>query len=278
MEAALAAIGGRVRAGAIPGIWLRGASEPIDWDRVWTVVASFAAVVVAAITVDRFLYSATYLNIGVDYHTLIGATHRFLAGGGFYNADQLAGPWIYHQGEPAFAAPILYPPDALLLFAPFVFLPGFLWWAIPLSIVGWALWRLRPHPAAWLAIVLLLGVPESREGIFWGNPVMWMAAFEAAGFVVGWAGVLVLLKPTLAPFAVAGFPRRGWLFALGLLSVANLALLPMWADWLTMLRNSSNLGAGYSLYQFPLMAVPLVAWLGSRHGPLMRFRRSEAAR
>jgi hypothetical protein len=272
----LAAIGGRVRAGTTAGIWLRSASAPIDWGRVWTIVACFAAVLVAAITVDRYLYAATYLNPGVDYDTLMGATHRFLAGGGFYNADQLAGPWIYHQGEPAFAAPIMYPPDALFLFVPFAYLPGFLWWAGPVAIVGWALWRLRPHPAAWLAIVLLLGVPQSREGIIWGNPVMWMVAFEAAGFVIGWAGVLVLLKPTLAPFALAGFPRRRWLLALALLCVSNLALLPMWADWLTVLRYSSNLGPGFSLYQFPLMAVPLVAWLGSRHGPLLRLRRGEA--
>jgi len=245
--------------------------QPIVWRRVWTIVARFAALAVASLTLARLEYSARYLDIGIDYDTLIGAARNFLAGNGFYPASELAGAWTYVDGDPAFAPAILYPPDSLLLFLPFVFLPKVLWWLLPLGITAWALRRLRPHPVAWLLIVLLLGVPESREGIFWGNPVMWMMAFEAAGFVVGWAGVLVLLKPTLAPFALAGSSRRSWRLALFTLSAANLALLPMWLQWVSIIRNS-NLGPGFSLYQYPLMAVPVVAWLGSSRGPLPRIR------
>lgn len=240
----------------------------IRWHRVWATTAIVAAGLVASVTLVRFGYAAAYLDLGIDYDTLIGAARSFLAGDGFYPADQLAGPWVYHQDEPQFPPPILYPPDALILFIPFTVLPKIMWWAVPLTITAWALWRLRPHPAAWLAIVLLLGVPESREGIFWGNPVMWMVAAEAAGFVLGWPAVFVLLKPTLAPFALAGVWHRSWWAALGALLAGNLALLPLWAEWVTVIRNSA-LGPGFSLYQYPLMAVPLVAWLGSRSGPLV---------
>jgi hypothetical protein len=240
---------------------------PINFYRVWSITAAFATVMVAAVTTARFEYAIRFLDPGIDYETLIGATRNFVSGGGFYPAEELAGPWVYHEIDSPFGPAILYPPDALLLFLPFLVLPKILWWAIPISIVAWAVWRLRPHPAAILVMVLLLGVPYSRESIFWGNPVMWMVAATAAGLVVGWPGVFVLLKPTLAPFALAGFPRRSWLIALLALAAINVPLLPMWADWVTVIRNS-QLGPGFSWHQYPLMAVPVVAWLGSRHGPL----------
>ena len=190
----------------------------IRWVRVWSITAVVAAVFVAATTLAGLQYALRYLDPGIDFDTLMGATRNFLAGDGFYPADQLAGPWRYHQGEPAYAPPILYPPHAVLLFIPFTILPAFLWWLIPIAVTAGALWRLRPHPAAWLAIVLLLGVPESREGIFWGNPVMWMVAATAAGLVLGWPAVLVFLKPTLAPFALVGIGHRSWWLLLGVLA------------------------------------------------------------
>jgi hypothetical protein len=249
----------------------------IRWHRVWATTAVVAACVVALITLVRFEYAVAYLDPGIDYETLMRATRSFLAGDGFYPERQLAGPWEYYQNQPGLPPAILYPPDALVLFIPFAFLPKILWWAIPFTITAWALHRLRPHPAAWLAIVLLLGIPESREGIFWGNPVMWMVAAEAAGFVLGWPTVFVLLKPTLAPFALAGAWHRSWRVALGTLAVANLAFVPMWADWVVVIGNS-ELGPGFSLYQYPLMAVPVVAWLGSRSGPIIwRFERWQHA-
>ena len=143
---------------------------PIRWFRVWTIPAVFAAVIVAVITVVRFEYAVAYLEPGIDYDTVIGATKDFLAGNGFYPARQLDGPWEYTHVKPELPAAILYPPDALILFIPFTILPGALWWAIPFAVTAWALWRMRPHPAAWLAIILLLGVPDSRESIFWEIP------------------------------------------------------------------------------------------------------------
>jgi hypothetical protein len=223
-------------------------------------VAVAAAVMVGVITVQKLALAVAYLDPGIDYETVMRSARSWLAGDGFYPADQLTGSWVFHQDEPAFLPPILYPPDALLLFVPFTFLPAFLWWAAPIGVTAWMLVRLRPHPAAWLCIVLLLGLPQSREPIFWGNPVMWAVAAEAAGFAFGWPGVLVLLKPTLAPFALAGAPRRSWVIGLGVLSLVNLPLLPLWFQWVTVLQGSS-LSLDYSFSQYPLMAVPLVAWV-----------------
>ena len=275
MEGALAAIRTRVRVGAAIGGWSLGAPGPIRWFRVWAMTAAFTALVVAEITAVSLDYAVRNLDPGIDYDTLMGATRNLLGGNGFYPAYEVSGPWVYTLDQPPNGPPILYPPHALYLFVPFVFLPGFLWWAIPLSVLAWALWRLRPHPAAVLAILLVLGTPYAREDIFWGNPVMWMVAAEAAGFVLGWPAVLVLLKPSLGPFALAGFPRRSWFVALAVLGLVNLPLLPMWADWVAVIRNA-QLGPDFSLHQFPLMAVPLIAWLGSRRGPLVH--RLERAR
>ena len=260
------------RAGAIQGWIARPTTLPVDWGairwhRVWSTTAAFAAAIVGVITAASLDFFARYELPGIDYDTVIGAARRYLAGDGFYPAYELTGPWVYSLDQPPLGPPILYPPDALFLFVPLAFLPSVLWWAIPISITAWGLWKLRPHPAATLAIVLLLGTPFGREDILWGNPVMWMVAAEAAGFVLGWAGVLVLLKPSLAPFALAGFPRRSWFVALAILAAANLPLLGLWAQWIQVIRNS-GLGPGFSLHQYPLMAVPLIAWLGSPWGPL----------
>jgi hypothetical protein len=272
----LAAIRTRKSVGAVAGEPFQRALGPIRWFHVWAWTAAFTAIVVVAITAVSLDYVVSYLDPGIDYDTLIGATRNHLAGNGFYPAYEVSGPWVYTLDQPPNGPPILYPPHALYLFVPFVFLPKLLWWAIPLSVFAWALWQLRPHPAAVLAILLVLGTPYAREDIFWGNPVMWMVAAEAAGFVLGWPAVLVLLKPSLGPFALAGFPRRSWFIALAVLSVANLPLLPMWADWIAVIRNA-QLGPDFSLHQFPLMAVPLIAWLGSTRGPLIhRLERARA--
>jgi len=242
---------------------------PIRWRRVWWAVAIAAAFMVGVITVQKLAYALAYLHPGIDYETYMRAARTWLSGGGFYPVDQLSGNWVFHDGDPAFLPPILYPPDALLLFVPFTYLPAFLWWALPIGVTSWVLIRLRPHPAGWLCIALLLGLPESREPIFWGNPVMWAVAAEAAGFAFGWPGVLVLLKPTLAPFALAGAPRRSWVIGLAVLALLNIPFLPLWFQWVTVIQGSS-LAPDYSLSQYSLMAVPLVAWLASDRRPLAR--------
>ena len=86
-----------------------------------------------------------------------------------------------------------------------------------------------------------------------GNPGLWIMAALSLGL-----GSVVLLKPTLLPFALLGIrTRRWWAFA-GVLALISLALVPMWFDYLTVLRNVRGTDIWYSLWQAPLIAVGLV--------------------
>ncbi len=93
---------------------------------------------------------------------------------------------------------------------------------------------------------------------------IWALAGICAGLRYGWPAVLVLLKPTLAPFALIGINRPRWWIAAALLALASLPLLPIWADYLTAATNMT-INPDYSLGSLPLLLVAIVAWLGSRN-------------
>ena len=193
--------------------------------------------------------------VGIDYRTVIGAARSYLDGDGFYPAAQLAGPY------PRNAGPILYPPVSLWLFAPFVALPAFLWWAIPVALTVWAFVRLRPSAAALAVVGLLLILPASQSPIIYGNPVMWLVPALAWGLMRGGWAVAILAKPSLAPFALAGVRRRGWWVGLALFVAASLPFGTMWFDWIVAVEHG-GVPLTHSLRQVPLMLIPLVAWLG----------------
>jgi hypothetical protein len=199
-------------------------------------------------------------GFGVDYRLYTAATTRWMAGGGFYEPLQVAGPYV-PWGLPS----ILYPPTTLLLFVPFTILPAVLWWAIPIGIVAAVMVGHRPHPLAWPAIAMCLWFPTTAEVIYAGNPVLWIVA--ALAIATRWpaAAVLVLLKPTLAPFALWGIRCRSWWLALACLAAVSLVFLPMWVDYIHVLLNARDPnGLLYSLNQVPTLLVPVVAWLGRR--------------
>ena len=120
----------------------------------------------------------------------------------------------------------------------------------------------RMRPAAWAWPLILLGVawPQSVSQILYGNTNMWIAAFIAAGLSFGWPSVLVLAKPSLAPFALIGIRRRRWWLALGILALASIPFGSLWIDYATAMRNSS-LDASHALITLPLMLSPVWAWL-----------------
>jgi hypothetical protein len=196
--------------------------------------------------------------VAVDYQAYMEATRQFLAGGSFYPAYQLAGPF----GAESF--PILYPPQAIVLFAPFTVLPAILWWLIPIAVVVGVVARLRPHPFTWPVLALCLWWPFTTTKILTGNPSLWLTAFLALGTIWRPWSALVLLKPTLAPFALFGVRDRRWRV------VAALAALPF--AWLLpdYLRVAANFlapgGLLYSALEIPMLSIPLVAWLGRRRG------------
>ncbi|MGH2464495.1 MAG: hypothetical protein ACRDGI_03465 [Candidatus Limnocylindrales bacterium] len=206
--------------------------------------------------------------LGGDFVVYQDAARRFLAGGGFYPAYQTAGPFPFFPAHPVVPPTLLEPPPMLALFIPFLFLPTILWWAIPIAIVAVMVIYWRPKPWA-LAVIPLALIYQPTIGIVsQGNPALWLAA--ALALATRWPGlsVLIFLKPTLLPFALFGIRHRSWWIAAALLGLASLLLLPLDLDWIRSMLNAEGAGGAlHSLYQVPLMCIPLVAWLGRTRRP-----------
>lgn len=219
----------------------------IDWRRVVPRVSQGVIAVEAAWVLFALAGGDPRVTHGQDYGIYRDAALRWLSGGGFY------------PGTPA--TPILYPPVDLWLLVPFTRLPAFLWWAVPCAISAWAIWRLRPAWWAWPIMALLAVWPDTPTVYLGGNPAMWAVAAMSLGGLYRWPSALVLLKPSLFPFALCGIRSRAWWFALGVLVLLSLPFgFGMWSDWLSAVGNAHG-GLLYSLGQVPLLALPLVAWV-----------------
>jgi hypothetical protein len=192
---------------------------------------------------------------GVDFHQYQGHVQRWLTSGQFYLPRQLAGPTSVMDGDP------LYPPIALYLLVPFHWLPDIAWWVPPLAILAYAFVRFRPGMWTWPLLAAVLAYPRTEAMIFYGNPGMWIDAAIASGLLWGWPAVLVLLKPSLGPFALMGIRHRSWWIAIAVIVVASLPFAGLWFDYVTVLRNSS-VPLTYSVLDLPLALAPVVAWLG----------------
>ncbi len=219
------------------------------------------AVIVAWLALDQ---AARLGRIGADLDLYVTATRRWIDGGGFYLSHQLAGPYVITDGD------ILYPPTTIPLFLPFVVLPSILFLILPLAIIGWVVIRHRPAPWTWPLMVACLAFTPTLVKIIHLNPFLWAAAALALGTIHAWPGALAVLKPSLAMFAIFGVWKRSWWVAAGAVGIVALAFAPMWPDYISVLRNSSNEnGLLYSLQDIPLMLVPLIAWIGrSRRDPI----------
>jgi hypothetical protein len=218
----------------------------------------------AAFVVYAWDYWVTSGDLGIDYRLMVAWAERFLATGQPYLPYQLAGPYVVgdHVGADS---PIMYPPTLLYLMVPFVWLPAILWWAIPLGVTGWAIWKLNPRPMVWPVLALLVAFPQTLWFVATGNPLMWFVAAAALGAYRGGWAALVVLKPTLAPFALLGVWRPSWWITLAGIGFASLALTELWVDYLTIVGNTAaNVAAGYNLNQWPAMMIPVLAWLGSQ--------------
>jgi hypothetical protein len=208
--------------------------------------------------------------LGVDFQLYRDVTSRWLTGGPFFEAYQVAGPYDIRAGD------VLYPPVALWLFVPFALPTGALdtivavaWWALPLGITAAVVWRLRPRPAVWPLIALCIANPTTLLKVWTGNPVIWaMAAMAVACLGGRWrfAAPFVLLKPSLAPFALFGINRRSWWSGLIALVLLSLPFGSLWADWAASVLNSRGGGLLYSALEIPMLALPLAAWVGRTRG------------
>jgi hypothetical protein len=201
---------------------------------------------------DRTLFA-------VDYRLYIDATARWLAGGSFYETYQLQGPYTVSPGD------ILYPPTALPFLIVFTVLPAVLWWVVPVLATTAIVLRHRPSPLALAAIAMCLWFPATNVKLLTGNPVLWAVLAVAGATVWAWPGVWVLIKPSLFPFALIGIQRRSWWIALILYVLLAAAFAPMTWDWLVAVANAQNPGGLlYSIQEVPMMAIPVLAWLGRR--------------
>lgn len=239
-------------------------------------IASRVALGVIAVEAAWVLYTmaggdARY-PIACDYVALRDATARWLAGGGFYQPLQLAGPYatLAAPGDPAM---IMYPPLALWLFVPFVILPALLWWVVPLGLGAYGLWRMRPARWTWPVMAALALWPRVPEAVQNGNPVMWSFAFGCLALSAASTGPLVVFNPSLAPFALLGVWRRRWWLVAGLVVLASIPFWAMWRDYLDVARNAQMAGP-FLFHDYPFMLIPVVAWIGADGTPFRWRRRS----
>jgi hypothetical protein len=199
--------------------------------------------------------------IGGDYRVYQEAARRWLAGGAFYPAYQLTGPFQFNPQVVLVPPPLLEPPLMLALFVPSLALPAILWWAIPIGTIAATVIYWRPKVWALAIIPWLLIYQPTIGTVAAGNPSMWLAA--ALALATRWRAfsALLFLKPTLAPFALFGIRHRQWWMAVALLALASLPFLPMDLDWIRSMLNARGAGGVlHSLDHVPLLSIPLLAW------------------
>jgi hypothetical protein len=214
----------------------------------------------------QFLIAGGVANIGVDYNLYHNATASWIRGDGFYLPHQLAGPYVVEHGD------VLYPPTFLVLLVPLQVLPAFLWWAIPIGITAAVVVACRPSGLAWLGVAICVWFPITGVKILHGNPGLWFMAAIAVGTRWAWPSVLLLLKPTALPFALIGIRKRHWWLGLAGLAAVSLLFLSMWPDYATVLLNSQTEGGIlYSANEYPMLAIPVIAWIGRRRLPHRAF-------
>lgn len=239
---------------------LSAMKRPIrEWDLrpIWIGIAAMLIVAIAAETIVLYQFIDEQRAIGTDLHFFQAVAQRWLDTGIYYTDRELSGPFVVGT-----QVDNLYPPHALFLFVPFLFLPALLWWVIPLGLIGYVVWWCRPVAWALPILGLLVLYPKTLAVVLYGNSDIWATAFAAAGVRWAWPAVLASFKPSVGFLALPGIGTRRWWVAAGILALVNLPLLPLWVNYPTVVLNSDT-NIGRSLSDLPLFALPIVAWLVS---------------
>lgn len=230
---------------------LSGRAIPLVW------MATAAVILGVAVAVVIGNVALVEGNGGEAFGTYLRHTRDWVAGGSFYDARQLTGsPYTLVVGDS------LYPPPLALVMLPFLILPGPLWWILPALIVGAVIYHHRPAPWTWPILALCIASPRTLGLVVYGDPSMWIAATVALATIWGWPGVLALLKPSLAFFALVGIRKRSWWIALAIFALVSIAMLPDWREYLTAATNVQGQSLTDALADIPLVGIALVAWLG----------------
>lgn len=244
--------------GGPPATTLRGMPNRRRFRAFYAIVATLLGVVF--VVELRLLWDVLREQnaLGADLAFFRDISRHWQETGEFYVQRQLTGPYLVET-----LVDVLYPPVALYWFVPFLWLPPLLWWAIPITVLCVCIARMRPAAWAWPLIMIGVAWPQTVSQLLYGNTNMWIAAFVAAGLTFGWPSVLILAKPSLAPFALIGIRRPRWWVALGAMVLASIPFGCLWLDYATAMRNSS-LDASHALVTLPLMLSPVWAWLARR--------------
>lgn len=233
----------------------------VRWHRV--VVLAVTGFLALALGYQLYVAATNPLGVlhhwGADFSGYMEATHRFLDGGALYDPAQL-----------------LYPPPALLVLVPMALLPAVAWWIIPLAVIGYVARRQCRTDWQRVALLAALVFPGGITAIVAGNGSLWIVAAIVAANRWQWPGALILLKPTLAPWALIGIRSRGWWVVVGLLGVVSVILLPLWPQWIALMLgwgaspdwNTGNAGSssGMAYLTTALSPVFLLAWFATRSG------------
>ena len=224
-------------------------------------------ILVGALVVHMVQFGDLEQRVAVDFRQYTAATSSWAGGHGFYHSWQLVGPYpVPRQEYRPDVLPVLYPPPAVLLFLPFTMAPILapLWWILPIAIVGTVVWYWRPAPWAWPLLTMAALSADTVWLTISGNPGLWTTAALALGTVWKWPAVLVLLKPSLAPFALVGVMARSWWISLGIVVLVAVPFGGMWIEFLTALRNTTGTSLVHSVNNVPMMLIPLIAWAARR--------------
>ena len=141
-------------------------------------LTGISAVLLALLIAETVLFievierSWTYLGMDYMFYRDVGA--RWLHDGSWYLPFQSA------PHEFTNMVSNVYPPMALFLFVPAALMPWVFWWAVPIAVLAYALWRMQPAPWAWPIILLLMMWPRSIGGYLYGNTTIWTTAGLAA--------------------------------------------------------------------------------------------------
>ena len=206
-------------------------------------------------------------SLGIDLRFVLVLGQRWIDTGTMYLPYQLSGP--YPVNPPSVdQVPGLYPPAAGPVFAALTLVPfpllAVAWFAVPVAIVIATLREWRPAVVSWPILIALTAWPTSAVIIVCGGTTMWAAVLVALA-LRGVRGpvALLLLKPTLLPFAIIGVRSRSfWLTAA---AIAVVTLLGPWRDYVTVVQNAE--GLDYAAWSVPIMLAPFVAWVAKRTAP-----------
>jgi hypothetical protein len=212
--------------------------------------------VAATLLIGLMAIGPTYLGLDIQHY--LHATQRWLDTGSPYLPSEVAGPFEYQPET------FLHPPISMLLFAPFLVLPLPLWWA-PLPLAAWCIYAWRPAPWTWPIMAALVALPPHHISIIVGNSDMWILAAIALGLRFGWPALLIVVKPSLFPFLLAGVRHRSFWLAIPVVALLCVPFGLLWIDWVKVLLHAPG-SLFYSLGAVTLMAVPVVAYVGRTAG------------